>query len=110
MRVKDDGVNSFLAGFATSVVLGANGNDLAIFSNEEKGTVLVRCRRWIHDVRFLQGVQMVWILIFKLIIFLLRNQQQHMFSDHHLRIISKRSNGKRNKILKKMRNEIARRF
>ena len=29
MRVKDDGANSFLAGFATSVVLGANGN--AIF-------------------------------------------------------------------------------
>jgi len=26
MRVKDDGTNSFLAGFATSVVLGANGN------------------------------------------------------------------------------------
>lgn len=25
VRVKDDGVNSFLAGFATSVVLGANG-------------------------------------------------------------------------------------
>lgn len=25
MRVKDDGTNSFLAGFATSVVLGANG-------------------------------------------------------------------------------------
>lgn len=24
MRVKDDGANSFLAGFATSVVLGAN--------------------------------------------------------------------------------------
>jgi len=26
MRVKDDGTNSFLAGFATSVVLGATGN------------------------------------------------------------------------------------
>lgn len=26
MRVKDDGTNSFLAGFATSVVLGANSN------------------------------------------------------------------------------------
>jgi hypothetical protein len=25
MRVKDDGTNSFLAGFATSIVLGANG-------------------------------------------------------------------------------------
>jgi hypothetical protein len=25
VRVKDDGTNSFFAGFATSVVLGANG-------------------------------------------------------------------------------------
>lgn len=53
MRVKDDGVNSFLAGFATSVVLGANGNFIYNSSDEEKGTALVGCWRGLHDVRVL---------------------------------------------------------
>ena len=50
MRVKDDGVNSFLAGFATSVVLGANGNNLFMLSYEKEIIILLRYWRWIYDV------------------------------------------------------------
>lgn len=50
MRVKDDGVNSFLAGFATSVVLGANGNTLFIFSYEKEIIAIFRNWRRFYDV------------------------------------------------------------
>lgn len=63
MRVKDDGTNSFLAGFATSVVLGANSTILSYYSHDKEVIALVRHRRWIHDVRILQSLQMVRILI-----------------------------------------------
>ncbi len=53
MRVKDDGVNSFLAGFATSVVLGANGNTFIIFSYEKEIIALFGHWRWFYDVRVL---------------------------------------------------------
>lgn len=54
VRVKDDGVNSFLAGFATSVVLGANGIiDIISDSNEEEIIVMVRYWWWVYDVWFL---------------------------------------------------------
>ncbi len=57
MRVKDDGANSFYAGFATSVVLGANSNLLIQFlfnfSHETKIITIFWYWRWIYDVWFL---------------------------------------------------------
>jgi hypothetical protein len=56
VRAKDDGINSFLAGMATSMLLGANGNFSNNFSDEEKIIVLFWFRRR-HDVfRILQSI------------------------------------------------------
>ena len=55
MRVKDDGANSFLAGFATSIILGGNVNLFSILSHDKKITIVVRSWRWIYDVWILQS-------------------------------------------------------
>ena len=63
VRAKDDGVNSFLAGAGTSIVLAANGNCLLISSHGEKRPLMVGYGRRSYVLRLLQSLQDVGILI-----------------------------------------------